>query len=505
MHHGPDLIVLGLLFVLAYAFGQLGKRVGLPAIPIYMLVGLLASPNVDWFPLDFASGDIELIAVFGLILLLFNLGLEFDQDEFFGNAGKLIVSGGSYVLINMGVGFAFGFALGWGTREALIIAGMTATSSSAIVTKLLIELNRLANDETPMILGVTVVEDIFIAVYLAIVSVVLSGQTEPWAVVGQLAVSFAFLVVMFTVARKGGAFLSRFLRTRDVELFTVLFFGLAILFGGIGEVLGVTDAIGAFLIGLVLGATRVRNRIEQIAIPLRDVFGAFFFLNFGLALDPREFPTVVIPVLVAVVMTVTLNLIAGQFVAWLNGHGAQAGINTAFILQNRGEFALILATLSLSAGLDERIQPFAGLYVLVMAIMGPLLAANSVRIGTAVLPTRYRSATKRAAEKAARDAERAGALALFEAAERGDQAIVDGHDDGLQVTGSRPGTAARGTTPGTGPEAEGARGGARVDDGGAVDGDDAHPAPDRRRAEQAGQQSDHDTWTPPTREREPDY
>jgi CPA2 family monovalent cation:H+ antiporter-2 len=330
-------------------------------------------------------------------------------------------------------------------------------------------------------------------------------------VVGQLAVSFAFLAVMFTVARKGGAFLSRFLRTRDVELFTVLFFGLAILFGGIGEVLGVTDAIGAFLIGLVLGATRVRNRIEQIAIPLRDVFGAFFFLNFGLALDPGEFPTVVVPVLVAVAMTVTLNLIAGQFVAWLNGHGAQAGINTAFILQNRGEFALILATLSLSAGLDERIQPFAGLYVLVMAIMGPLLAANSVRIGTAVLPTRYRSATKRAAEKAERDAERAGALALFEAAERGEAVPADAFDDGLAVAGSRPGTAARGTTPGTGPEAEGGRApgvprGAGAD-APASDGDaeDARPAPDRRRAEQAGQQSDHDTWTPPTREREPDY
>ncbi|WNY32894.1 cation:proton antiporter [Curtobacterium flaccumfaciens] len=99
--------------------------------------------------LSVESHTIELIATFGLILLLFNLGLEFDQEEFYGNAGKLLVSGGTYVVINMGVGFAFGFSLGWGTREALIIAGMTATSSSAIVTKLLIELRRLANDETP--------------------------------------------------------------------------------------------------------------------------------------------------------------------------------------------------------------------------------------------------------------------------------------------------------------------------------------------------------------------
>jgi CPA2 family monovalent cation:H+ antiporter-2 len=398
MHLGPDLVVLGVLFVIAYVLGRLGKSIGLPAIPIYMLVGLLASPHFGWFPLDFAHTDyIELIAVFGLILLLFNLGLEFDQDEFFGNAGKLLISGGSYILINMAVGFAFGFAVGWGTREALIIAGITATSSSAIVTKLLIELNRLANRETPMILGVTVVEDVFIAIYLAIVSVVLSGETAIWPVVGKLAVSFLFLIVMFGVARWGGRFVSRIFRTKDDELFTILFFGLAIMFGGLGDILGVTDAIGAFLIGLVLGATRYRNRIEQIAIPLRDVFGAFFFLNFGLGLDPTQFPSVLVPVILAVVMTIGLNIIAGQFVARLNGLGPQAGINTTAILQNRGEFALILATLALAAGLDSRIQPFAGLYVLIMAVMGPILAVNSERIGAFVLRTKKSPAKVREA------------------------------------------------------------------------------------------------------------
>jgi CPA2 family monovalent cation:H+ antiporter-2 len=415
MHLGEDLIVLGILLLVAYVLGRLGKLVGLPAIPVYMLVGLLASPHTGWFPLNFESHYIELIAVFGLILLLFNLGLEFDQDEFFGNFGKLIVSGGSYILINMGVGLVFGFMVGWGTREALIIAGMTATSSSAIVTKLLIELRRLANTETPMILGVTVVEDIFIAIYLAIVSVVLSGETDFWPVVGKLAVAFAFLVVMFTIARWGGRFVSRLFRTKDDELFTILFFGFAVLFAGVGEILGVTDAIGAFLIGLVLGATKYRNKIEHIAIPLRDVFAAFFFLNFGLALDPAQFPSVLIPVLAAVLMTIVLNIAAGQFVAWINGFGVQAGINTTVILQNRGEFALILATLSLAAGLDERIQPFAGLYVLIMAVLGPILAANSERIGAMILRSGPRSRRERK-KKAARDPMLDEEIALVEAA-----------------------------------------------------------------------------------------
>ena len=413
MHLGEDLIILGILLLVAYVLGRLGKLVGLPAIPIYMLVGLLASPHTGWFPLDFESNYIELIAIFGLILLLFNLGLEFDQDEFFGNFGKLVVSGGSYIVLNMGVGLAFGFWVGWGTREALIIAGMTATSSSAIVTKLLIELRRLANTETPMILGVTVVEDIFIAIYLAIVSVVLSGETDFWPVVGKLTVAFLFLVVMFTLARFGGRYVSKLFRTKDDELFTILFFGLAVLFAGIGEILGVTDAIGAFLIGLVLGATKYRNKIEHIALPLRDVFAAFFFLNFGLELDPAKFPAVLGPVLLAVAMTIVLNIIAGQFVAWLNGFGAQAGINTTVILQNRGEFALILATLSLSAGLDPRIVPFAGLYVLIMAVIGPILAANSEKIGAMILRT---GSSKRRDRRKKRDPMLDEEIALVEAA-----------------------------------------------------------------------------------------
>ncbi|NQX11993.1 cation:proton antiporter [Microbacteriaceae bacterium VKM Ac-2855] len=493
MHHGEDLIVLGILFVVAYVLGRLGKTIGLPAIPIYMVVGLLASPHTDWFPLDFESEYIELTAVFGLILLLFNLGLEFDQEEFFANAGKLIISGGSYILVNMAAGLGFGFLVGWGTQEALIIAGITATSSSAIVTKLLIELKRLANPETPMILGVTVVEDIFIAIYLAIVSVVLSGETELWPVVGKLAIAFAFLVVMFSVARWGGRFVSRIFKTKDDELFTILFFGLAILFGGIGEILGVTDAIGAFLIGLVIGATRFRSRVEHIAIPLRDVFGAFFFVNFGLGLDPSAFPSVLLPVGAAVLMTIVLNLGAGQFVAWLNKLGPRAGLNAAFILHNRGEFALILATLSLAAGLNPLIQPFAGLYVLVMAIIGPILASRSEAIGDAV----FRRRGPRSAPTG-RSAMANEEFALVAAAMDDDSTRAP-EFDGVPVESGR---ADASTAAAESVRDLGERGRARTPE--EDDGDVSDPSV-AALIEQAMAQSDGDGRPAPVRPREPDY
>ncbi|GAA4673620.1 cation:proton antiporter [Frondihabitans cladoniiphilus] len=488
MHLGQELLVLGVLLLIAYVLGRLAKLIGLPTIPVYMVVGLLASPHVGWFPLSFGSDKIELIAIFGLILLLFNLGLEFDQDEFFGNIRRLVLSGGSYIAVNMVAGLAFGFWVGWGTREALVIAGITATSSSAIVTKLLIELGRLANRETPMILGVTVVEDIFIAIYLAIVSVVLSGETDPIPVIGKLVVAFLFLIVMFTLARKGGALVSRLMRTRDDELFTVLFFGLAVMFAGIGEILGVTDAIGAFLIGLVCGATRFRNRIETFALPMRDIFAAFFFLNFGIGLDPALFPTVFWTVLAACAMTILLNLGAGQLVAWINKLGPQAGLNTAFILHNRGEFALILATLSLGAGLDDRIQPFAGLYVLIMAIVGPLLASNSEKIGGVLLRARKKTGDTADGH---RDGPPRGSeeIALMEAALAGDtperrSVVTDEFADDLDEEADSDFTEANTDD---------------VDDLDPV-GPDGDALVDRA-AEQAGQQSDQRA----TRQRDPEY
>ncbi|MGE3193753.1 MAG: cation:proton antiporter, partial [Microbacteriaceae bacterium] len=156
-HLGTDLLELGVLFVVAYVLGRLGKLIGLPAIPVYMLVGLIASPNTSAIPINIPTEQVSLVATFGLIFLLFNLGLEFDQDAFIGNARALLLSGGSRIVINMAVGIGLGVWVGWGWRETLVIAGMTAVSSSAIITKLLIELRRLANRESPTILGIAVV------------------------------------------------------------------------------------------------------------------------------------------------------------------------------------------------------------------------------------------------------------------------------------------------------------------------------------------------------------
>ena len=321
-----------------------------------MIVGLLASPNTGWFPLSFESDNIELIAIFGLILLLFNLGLEFDQDEFFGNAGRSARLGRHATSPSTWASASSSASGSAGARaRRSIIAGMTATSSSAIVTKLLIELRRLANRETPMILGITVVEDIFIAIYLAIVSVVISGETDVVAGRAEARRSRSlFLIAMFSLARWGGRSCRGSCGTKDDELFTILFFGLAV------AVRRHRRAARRHRRDRRL-PDRPRLRRDAVPRPHRAVRPA----------DARRLRRVLLPELrpraqpgavpgrasgrcsSRSCMTIVLNIGAGQFVAWLNKLGPQAGINAAAILQNRGEFALILATLSPAAGLDD--------------------------------------------------------------------------------------------------------------------------------------------------------
>jgi K+:H+ antiporter subunit KhtU len=287
----------------------------------------------------------------------------------------------------VGGGLAFGFSLGWGSAEALVIAGAVGISSSAIVTKLLIELGRLGNPESRLILGIVVVEDVFLALYLAALQPIFGDVDGVGPALAELGVAFAFLIVAFTVARYGARYVGRLIATPDDELLTIGFLGVAILVAGLGEELGVSDAIGAFMAGLILAESPSAPRIERLVLPLRDAFAALFFFAFGLTIDPGDVGDVVVPVLVAVVMSIVLNLLAGVIAARLNGFARRPAANIGFTILGRGEFSLILATLAAGAGLDARIGPFVGLYVLILAVGGPLLASRSSALA-AIIPRR---------------------------------------------------------------------------------------------------------------------
>ncbi|GGP43642.1 cation:proton antiporter [Saccharothrix coeruleofusca] len=387
MSTGHALLAVGGAFLAAGLIARAGVRIGLPTIPLFMVAGILFGPNTPGLSLVRDPAEMSVLSGLGLVFLLFYLGLEFSVDDLVSGGRKLAVAGTGYLLLNIGGGLAFGFALGWGTREALVVAGAIGISSSAIVTKLLIEAGRMGNPESRLIMGIIVIEDLFLAVYLAVLQPVLGGADGFGAAVLDFAKALLFLLALAAVARWGGRVVTGLFGSADDELLVVCFVGVAVTGAAVAHELGVSDAIGAFMVGAVLGGSGVAPRVHKLVLPLRDAFGALFFFIFGLSIDPRAVGPVVVPVLLAVVVTIALNLGAGLFAAKLHSFDRQQGVDIGLTVLTRGEFSLVLASMAVAAGLDSRVAPFVAGYVLLLAVIGPLAVLRSHEL-TWLLPAR---------------------------------------------------------------------------------------------------------------------
>ncbi len=387
-HVAGTLVALGGAFVLCGLIARAGARLGLPTIPLFMLAGVIVGPHTPGFSLVEDPGDLGLVARIGLVFLLFYLGLGFSRRELTSGGKRLAAAAGAYLLLNIGGGLALGFSFGWGWRETLVVAGIVGISSSAIVTKVLLENRRLANPESRVIVGITIIEDLFLALYLALLQPVLGGaSTATEALVG-ISGAFAFLVGLSLVARYGVGAATRLLDTKDDEVIVVVSVGLAIASAGLAERLGVSDAIGAFMMGIILGSTPFAARLRASMHPLRDAFGAIFFFHFGLTIAPGQVLDLLGPVAIAAALTVVMCVLAGCIAARVNGYDRTRAAAIGLTVLSRGEFSLVLATLALASGLDARIGPFAAGYVFVLAVVGPIAAARSTELA-ALLPRRW--------------------------------------------------------------------------------------------------------------------
>ena len=249
------------------------------------------------------------------------------------------------------------------------IAGAVGISSSAIVTKILVEMHRLTNRETRLILGIVVVEDLFLAVYLAALQPVLDesagcGRRRPVVLEG------VRLPGRSSPSSPGTAstVVTRMIGAEQDELLTVCFVGLAVLVAGIAEELHVSDAIGAFMAGLVVAETTVAPRVRKLVLPLRDTFAALFFFTFGLTVDPGDVRVRRRPDRRRDRRHHRRELRRRDHRVRRRRARAGPATNLATTILARGEFSLIIAALGAEAGLDARVVPFVAGYVLVLAL-----------------------------------------------------------------------------------------------------------------------------------------
>jgi CPA2 family monovalent cation:H+ antiporter-2 len=377
---------VGLALSLIAGAALLSSKLRFSNVPLLILVGMAVGPHAPkiWI-LDFrfieSAPLIGFMGRIGVLFLLFYLGLEFSVSRLIKSGRSITIAGTIYLVINLSAGLLYPFLMGWPVMEVLVVAGITTISSTAIVAKVLFDLRRTANPETELILGIVMFQDVFLALYLALVSgAVLSGSTSISGVLTSAALAFAFIMGLIILGRLATPLLNRAFRISSNEIFLLVVFACLFLLAGFGETIHVAEAIGALLLGLVLSETEHGERIERLIVPFRDFFGALFFFGFGLTIDPLALGGAVWMALGAVIVTLIGNIVAGVLVGRSAGLAPKASLNIGLTIVSRGEFSIIMADLAKAGGLLPVLQPFAALYVLILAVLGPLLTKESDRI-----------------------------------------------------------------------------------------------------------------------------
>jgi monovalent cation:H+ antiporter-2, CPA2 family len=359
-------VLLGLALV-----GQLALRLGLSPIPLYLLGGL-AFGTGGLVPLESPEEFIEIGAEIGVLLLLLMLGLEYSASELIGNLRANAPSGLLDLLLNGVPGLVAGFLLGWELPAALALAGVTYISSSGVIAKLLGDLGRLGNRETPVVLSILVIEDLAMAVYLPVLGTVLAGVG---LLVGGVTVGVALLAVSVILvgSLRYGGHLSRLLSSNNDEILLLRLLGVTLLVAGVAQQTQVSAAVGAFLVGIALSG-EVAEGARELLAPLRDLFAAVFFVFFGLQTDPGAIPSVALVAVALGLVTAATKLITGWYAAARAGVAARGRVRAGSALIARGEFSIVIAGLAVSAGVEPQIGPLAAAYVLLLAVTGPVLA-----------------------------------------------------------------------------------------------------------------------------------
>ena len=348
---------------------RLANRWGFSAIPLYLLAGL-AFGNGGLAPLKVSADFIHIGAEIGVLLLLFMLGLEYTGEDLKNSLRRGIAPGVVDLLLNFPPGFIAGLLLGWKPLAAVLLGGITYISSSGVIAKILSELGRLNNQETPAILSVLVLEDLAMAVYLPIVAVLLvGGDPTRIAISVSIAVTAVFLVLFIAV--RYGQSLSRFAAHQSDEIILLSVLGTVLLVGGIAQRLQVSAAIGAFLVGIAVSGP-MREQSHRLIAPLRDFFAAIFFFFFGLQINPASLISVLGIAAGLGLVTAITKIASGYWAARRLGADTRAALRAGVVLIARGEFSIVIA--GLGATLEPRLEALSAAYVLLLALLGPILA-----------------------------------------------------------------------------------------------------------------------------------
>ncbi|PTH83414.1 cation/H(+) antiporter [Streptomyces sp. A244] len=365
------LIEFGCLILGLGLLGRFAGRFRFSPIPLYLLAGL-AFGEGGLLPLGASEDFVAVGAEIGVILLLLMLGLEYTATDLVSHLRTHYPAGLVDAVLNALPGAVLAVLLGWGPVAAVVLAGVTWVSSSGVIAKILGDLGRLGNRETPAILSILVLEDLSMAVYLPIVTALLAGVGLAAGGV-TLAIAVGVLTLVLVLAVRFGRLVSRFVSSDDPEKLLLVVLGVTLVVAGVAQQLQVSAAVGAFLVGIALSG-EVAEGATSLLAPLRDLFAAVFFVFFGLHTDPASIPPVLLPALALAAVTTATKIATGYWAARRAGIGPRGRWRAGGTLVARGEFSIVIAGLAVASGIEPSLGPLATAYVLILVLLGPLTA-----------------------------------------------------------------------------------------------------------------------------------
>ncbi|MFM9373022.1 cation:proton antiporter [Streptomyces sp. Da 82-17] len=372
------LLELGIILAALSVLGAVARRFTLSPVPLYLLAGLAIGEG-GIAPVPAAGEFVEVGAAIGVVLLLLTLGLQFSPIEFTAGLRRHVPSALVDLVLNAVPGAVAGWLIGLDAVGILALAGATYISSSGIIARLLADLRRLGNRETPAILSVLVMEDFAMAVYLPLLAVLAAGG--PWwqAALGVLAAVGAVFAA-FMASYRWGHHLGRLLAHPDAEQLMLRVLGLTLIVAAGAELIHASAAVGAFLVGLTLtGETADRSR--AVLGPLRDLFAAVFFLAIGLSVDPEDLVPLLPAALALAAVTTVTKLATGRYAAARDKVGRRGQLRAGTALIAHGEFSIVI--IGLAGTLHDDLAPMITAYVFILAVTGPVLTrfANALPTG----------------------------------------------------------------------------------------------------------------------------
>jgi monovalent cation:H+ antiporter-2, CPA2 family len=375
---------LSITVALLGGLGLIASRIGLSAIPAYLLAGLLLGPHEPRALSIVEPSEVtDFVAEIGLIFLLFFLGLEFTLGRIARSSGHVFLGGAVDVLVNGALGLLVGLVAFGFSFAAFVLGAAIYVSSSAVTVKGLIDFRRLGDDETDLVLAILVAEDIVVAIVLGFAA---GGGGEAAHTLAIVAKAIGFIAAALAISKWLSGPIDRFLDWLPREIFLLAAFAFLVGSAALAQELGLSEAVGALMAGVVLSGTSIREEIEERFFSFRDVFAALFFFVFGLSIDLGKLGSVAWLLAAAVLLSVVGKVGGGYVSGLLGGYTRRQSMNVGIALIAHGEFTIILAQLvsgnpRISEPTQMKIAAFAGLYVLITATLGVALMKESKAIG----------------------------------------------------------------------------------------------------------------------------